>query len=274
MGEWIRGFFSNLGTYGMRIFSAALIAAIGWWVARFLSRLLGNTLVKGKVDHTLANFCKNLCYVILLVFVAIAVLNKLGVETTSLAVVIGAIALAIGFALQGALANFAAGIMLIMFKPFRSGDLVEIAGNKGTLVEIQLFNTILNSPDNVRIIIPNGRVTGNNIMNYTVNGILRIDLLVRISYEDELKKAKETIDHVLTANNNVLGDPKPCVTVCELGENSVNLAVRPWVNAEDYWQVYYEITEQIKLELEDNNISIPYPHRQVQTVQKRSHAMH
>lgn len=237
MNGWIGRVYEYLATYWLRVLAAAVILVVGWWAARFISQLLNKTLIKGKVDETLANFCRNLCYVILLVFVAIAALNKLGVETTSFAVVVGAVALAIGFGLQGSLANFAAGIMLIMFKPFKTGDFVELAGKSGTVMEIQLLNTIINSPDNVRVIIPNGQVTNNNILNYTVNGIRRIDLSIGVSYQDDLKKAKDVIEHVLTGHEKVLDDPAPTVTVCELAESSVNFAVRPWAKTDDYWQV-------------------------------------
>lgn len=274
MNSWIGRVYEYLATYGLRIFAAVLILAVGWWTARFISRLLSKTLIKGKVDKTLANFCRNLCYVIILVFVAIAALNKLGVETTSFAVIVGAIALAIGFGLQGSLANFAAGIMLIIFKPFKTGDFVELAGKSGTVMEIQLFNTVLNSPDNVRVIIPNGQVTNNNILNYTVNGIRRIDLSIGVSYQDDLKKAKDVIEHVLTGHEKVLDDPAPTVMVCELAESSVNFAVRPWAKTDDYWQVYFEVTEQIKIDLDRNEISIPYPQRDVHMVKEHAHAAH
>lgn len=195
MNGWIGRVYEYLATYGLRVLAATVILVVGWWAAKFISQLLNKTLIKGKVDETLANFCRNLCYVILLVFVAIAALNKLGVETTSFAVVVGAVALAIGFGLQGSLANFAAGIMLIMFKPFKTGNFVELAGKSGTVMEIQLFNTIINSPDNVRVIIPNG-------------------------------------------------------------------------------QVYFEVTEQIKIDLDRNEISIPYPQRDVHMVKEHAHAAH
>jgi len=274
MNSWIDRIYGYLATYGLRVFAAVVIFVVGWLIAKFVSRMLGKALVKGKVDETLANFCRNLCYVVLLVFVTIAALNKLGVETTSFAVVVGAAGLAIAFALQGSLANFAAGIMLIMFKPFKTGDFVELAGKCGTVMEIQLFNTVIDSPDNVRIIIPNGQVTNSNILNYTVNGIRRIDLSVRISYQDDLKKAKDVIEHVLTSHEKVLGDPAPMVTVCELAESSVNFAVRPWAKASDYWQVYFEVTEQIKIDLDSNEMSIPYPQQEVHMVKELAHSTH
>ena len=184
-------------------------------------------------------------------------------RTTSFAVIVGAAGLAIGFALQGSLANFAAGIMLIIFKPFKGGDFVELAGQKGTVKEIQIFNTILNSPDNVRIIIPNGQVTGSNIVNYTVNGTRRVDLVVGVSYDDDLKKARQVIEQVLAGDDRILSDPPVTVAVSELADSSVNFVVRPWVKTADYWDVYFNITEGIKLALDKNGITIPYPQRDI-----------
>jgi len=220
-------------------------------------------LVKSKVDKTIAKFAKHLTYIGLLVFVVIAALARLGVETTQFAVALGAAGLAIGLALQGSLANFASGFLMILFRPFKVGDFIEAAGVKGTVKEIQIFNTIIDTPDNVRIIIPNGQVTGGNILNYTANGTRRVDLAVGVSYEDDLKKAKEVIERVLAGDNRVLKDPAATVAVSELGDSSVNFVVRPWVKASDYWNAYFDITGKVKVALDENGISIPYPQRDV-----------
>ncbi|MBN2592599.1 MAG: mechanosensitive ion channel [Sedimentisphaerales bacterium] len=177
---------------------------IGRWIAKLISSLIGKGMVKAKVEKTLVNFAENLCYIAMLVFVVIAALDKLGVQTGSFAVVVGAAGLAIGFALQGSLGNFAAGVMLVIFKSFKVGDFVELAGKMGTVQEIQIFNTILNSPDNVRIIIPNGQVTGSNIMNFTANGTRRIDLVVGVSYDDDLKKTRQVIENVILSDERIL----------------------------------------------------------------------
>jgi small conductance mechanosensitive channel len=263
MEQVLRTIYTYLATYGFRIIAAVVILVVGRWVARLLSNLVKKGMVKANVDETLAGFTQHLCYIALLVFVVIAALEKLGVRMTSFVVVVGAAGLAIGFALQGSLSNFAAGVMLIIFKPFKAGDYVEAGGKAGTVEEIQIFNTILKSPDNVRIIIPNGQVTAGNIMNYTVNGTRRIDLVVGVSYEDDLKKAQQVIEKVISGDERILKEPAYTVAVSELGESSVNFVVRPWVNAADYWAVRFDITEKIKLALDKNDITIPYPQHDI-----------
>ncbi|MGH2272306.1 mechanosensitive ion channel family protein [Anaerohalosphaeraceae bacterium U12dextr] len=256
-----------IATQGMdllfRLITAALIFYVGRWVARVLTNLLENVLNRAKVDPTLSKFVRNLLYFGLLVFVAIAALSRLGVETTSLVAVIGAAGLAVGLALQGSLSNFAAGVLLIIFKPFRVGDFVEVAGAKGVVQEIQIFTTVLHSPDNVRIIIPNSQVTGANIINYTANDKRRVDLVFGISYGDDITKAKQVITSVLLSDSRILRDPAPVVAVLGLGDSSVNIAVRPWVKAPDYWPTYFELNEKIKVSLEQNGLSIPFPQRDI-----------
>jgi small conductance mechanosensitive channel len=200
--------------------------------------------------------------------VIIAALSKLGVETASLAVVIGAAGLAVGFALQGTLSNFAAGVMLIIFKPFKLGDYVEAGGKAGTVKEIQIFNTVLHSPDNVRIIVPNGQVTSAPITNYTTTGTRRLDLVVGVSYESDLKKAKQLLQDIIAGDSRVMEEPAPTIAVAELGDSSVDFVVRPWVKTSDYWGLKFDLTEKIKLTFDENNISIPYPQRTVHMVNK------
>ncbi|MHC4507548.1 MAG: mechanosensitive ion channel family protein [Planctomycetota bacterium] len=255
--------YAYLAMYWLRVVAAIVIFVVGRWLAGLISKLVGRAMTRAKVDETLTNFVQNLCYIALLVFVIIAAINKLGVDTASFAVVVGAAGLAIGFALQGSLANFTAGIMLIIFKPFKVGDFVELAGKMGTVKEIQIFNTILNSPDNVRVIIPNGQATGSNIMNFTVNGTRRVDMVVGVSYEDDLKKAQQVIEGVLAEDDRILKDPPTTVAVSELGDNSVNFVVRPWVKAADYWDVRFDTIRKMKLALDKNGISIPFPQRDI-----------
>ncbi len=255
--------YKFLADYGLRIVGAIIILVVGYWLAQLISKLIGKAMTKAKVESTLTSFVQHLCQIGLLVFVVIAALNKVGVKTDSFVVVIGAAGLAIGFALQGSLSNFAAGIMLIIFKPFKVGDFIEAAGKMGTVQEIQIFNTILNSPDNIRIIIPNGQVTGGNIMNFTVNGTRRIDLVVGVSYGDDLKKTQQVIKEVIISDNRVLKEPAYTVAVSELGESSVNFVVRPWVKATDYWAVRFDLIEKIKLALDKNGITIPFPQRDI-----------
>lgn len=255
--------YAFIAAYWLKVLGAVLIFIIGRWLAKVISNLLAKAMTKSKVDATLTNFVKNLCHIALLTFVVIASLKKLGIPMTEFTVVVGAAGLAIGFALQGSLANFAAGVMLIIFKPFKVDDFVELAGKIGTVKEIQIFNTIINSPDNVRVIIPNGQVTGGNITNFTVNGTRRVDLVIGVSYDDNLKKTREVIEKVIAADNRILKDPAYTVAVSELADSSVNFVVRPWVNAADYWTVRFDLIEEIKLALDKNNITIPYPQRDV-----------
>lgn len=266
MGDILDKIYEYLVTYGLQVIAAIVILVVGRWLAKLITNIIGKMMLKAKVESTLVNFTKNLCYIGLLIFVVIAALNKLGVATTSFAVVVGAAGLAIGFALQGSLANFAAGIMLIIFKPFNVGDFVEVGGKTGVVQEIQIFNTIINSPDNLRIIVPNGQVTGSNITNYTVNGIRRVDLVAGVSYEDDLAKTKRILEDVVSSDSRVLKDPAYTVAVSELADSSVNFVVRPWVKVADYWDVYFDLTEKIKLTLDENGISIPYPQRDVHMI--------
>jgi small conductance mechanosensitive channel len=250
-------------TYGVRIIAAVLIFVIGRWLAGMLSKLLNKLMERGNVDPTLARFLGKLAYFLFLAFVIIAAVDKLGVQTTSLVAVLGAAGLAIGFALQGSLSNFAAGVMIIIFKPFKVGDFVEVAGTLGSVVQIGIFNTILNHPDNRRIIVPNSQVTGDKITNFTAIEKRRIDLVFGISYDDDIRKAKEVLEGIVTSDPRVLKDPAPVVAVSELGDSSVNLVCRPWVKPADYWDVYFETTEKAKVQIEAAGLSIPYPQRDV-----------
>jgi small conductance mechanosensitive channel len=263
MVQVINTIYAYLATYWLQVVGAVVIFVVGRWLAKVISKLVASSMTKAKVEPTLTNFVKNLCHIALLTFVVIAALKKLGIPMTEFTVVVGAAGLAIGFALQGSLGNFAAGVMLVIFKPFKVGDFVELAGKMGTVKEIQIFNTILNSPDNVQIIVPNGQVTGGNIMNFTVNGTRRIDLVVGVSYDDDLKKAHQVIENVILSDERILKEPAYTVAVSELGDSSVNFVVRPWVNSTDYWNVRFDITEKIKLALDKNDITIPYPQRDI-----------
>jgi small conductance mechanosensitive channel len=266
MEEFLTKIYEYMAEYGLKIIGAILIFIIGRWIAKIISRLIEKWMLKSHVEKTLAKFAKSLSNIVILIFVVIAALGTAGVETTQFAVVVGAGGLAVGLALQGTLGNFASGFLMIIFRPFKVEDFVEIGGIKGTVSEIQIFNTIINTPDNVRAIIPNSQVTGGNILNYSVNGTRRVDLVVGISYEDDLKKAQEVITNVLAADDRVLQNPAPTVAVSELGDSSVNFVVRPWVKAADYWDIYFDMTAKVKLGLDQNGISIPYPQRDVHMI--------
>ncbi len=255
--------YEYLAQYGLKIVGALIIFIVGRWLAKFISQSIEKALLKSRIDKTLAKFLKNLSNIVMLIFVIMAAAAPLGIETAQFAVALGAAGLAIGLALQGSLANFASGFLMIIFRPFKVGDFIEAAGVKGTVKEIQIFNTIVNTPDNVRAIIPNAQITGGNVLNYTANGTRRVDLVVGISYEDDLKKAKTIIEGVLVSDDRVLNDPGPTVAVNELADSSVNFVVRPWVNSADYWDTYFDMTTKIKLALDENDITIPFPQRDV-----------
>ncbi|MDP8266627.1 MAG: mechanosensitive ion channel [Candidatus Aceula meridiana] len=256
-------------SYGLNFIAAILIFVIGKWVAGVISRFIESMMIKGKADKTLAGFVRNLSSMAILVFVIIAALNKLGVETTSMVAVIGAAGLAIGLALQGSLANFAAGVILIIFKPFKTGDLIEAGGALGIVQEVQIFNTLLNTVDNRLVIIPNAKVTGDNIINFTSLPKRRVDLVFGISYSDDMKLAKDALLKVATSDPRVLKDPAPVVAVSELGDSSVNLVCRPWVAPADYWGVYFDVIEKGKLALETAGCTIPFPQNDVHFYQEK-----
>ena len=190
-------------------------------------------------------------------------MDRVGIKLTAAIAVLGAAALAVAFALQGSLSNFAAGILMVIFKPFKVGDFVTVAGVQGTVQEIQILNTVLNSPDNVRIIVPNAQVTGGTISNFTANATRRIDLTIGVSYDDDIKKAKQVIEGVLAADARILKTPAPMVAVSELADSSVNFVVRPWVKSADYWDVYFDTTAKLKTALESNGLTIPFPQQDV-----------
>ena len=240
-----------------------IVFILGKLIAKMLVSFLYNALKKSKIDETLSIFLKNLAYSALMLIVIIASLETLGLKTTSFYAVLGAAGLAIGLALQGSLSNFAAGVLLILLRPFQVGHFVDAGGAKGTVIDIDIFTTTFNTPDNVRMVIPNSKITSDNIVNYSANPTRRVDLVMGISYEDDIKKAKETMENVLREEPRILADPPFVVRVCELADSSVNFHVRPWVKAEDYWNVYFDLTEKLKLALEDNGLTIPFPQRDV-----------
>lgn len=255
--------------YGLKIIAAVLIFIIGRWVAKVLRSVLERMMRKGKVEETLISFVAHLVYVLLLLIIIIAALNQLGIQTTSFIAIIGAAGLAIGLALQGSLANFAAGVLMIIFRPFKVGDYIEGGGTAGTVEEIQIFNTILKSPDNKIIIVPNAKITGENITNYSARDTRRMDLIFGVSYSDDLQKVKEVLKDILTSDDRILKDPAPTIGVLELADSSVNFAVRPWVQTADYWTIFFDMKEKIKMRFDAEGISIPFPQRDVHLYELR-----
>jgi small conductance mechanosensitive channel len=254
-------------TWATNLLWAIVIFVVGRWIAGFASRNTPRFLKRFKVGETLAQFASNLVYVGLLIFTILAALDQLGIETTSFIALLGGAGLAIGLALEGGLANFAAGVMILLFKPFEVGDLVEMAGEFGHVEKIQIFNTIVITLDNKTVIIPNAQITGNNITNYSRKGYLRLDLVIGISYGDDIRRAKTVLNEILEAEPLVLADPKPVVAVYELGDNSVNLAVRPYVDTQHYWPAHFALMEAIKLRFDEEGISFPFPQRDVHLFQ-------
>jgi small conductance mechanosensitive channel len=255
--------FDMLTVFGTKLIVALLILIVGVWIAKLIRRGFLAILKKRELDPMVTTFLTNLVYYTLLIFVVIAALNQLGVQTTSLIAVFGAAGLAIGLALQGSLANFAAGFLILIFRPYRVGDYIEGAGVSGSIEKLQVFNTILNTPDNKVVIIPNANMLSGNIINYSQKETRRVDLVVGIGYEDDIPKAKKLLQDIVTNHKLVLKDPTPVVAVSELADSSVNIVVRPWVKTADYWTVHFELTESIKHEFDANGISIPYPQRDV-----------
>lgn len=249
--------------HGTKFLTAVVIFIIGKWIAKRIVSIIDKAFDKADVEPTLANFLENIIFGILMAFIVIAALSQMGIETTSLAAVIAAAGLAVGLALQGSLSNFAAGVLIILFKPFKSGDYVEIAGVGGTIEEITIFTTQLATPDNREIIIPNNNITTGTIVNYSAKKKRRIDLLVGVSYDADLKKARKIFEKVVASDDRILKNPEPTIAVMELGASSVDFVVRPWVKSKDYWDVRFDLTEKVKVELDKAGIGIPFPQRDV-----------
>ena len=257
---------------GPSVLAAIVIFVVGRWIAKIITKLVARVASKAKVDPILVKFMGSVTYAVLLMLVVISALGKLGINTTSFVAIVGAAGLAIGFAFQGTLGNLASGVMLILFRPFKTGDYIEAGGTAGTVEEVQIFATILRTPDNKRIIIPNGTVVGGNITNYSANPTRRVDLVFGIGYGDDLRKAKSVLETIVKEHPQVLADPAPTIAVSELADSSVNFVVRPWVNTADYWTVYFDITETVKLRLDQEGISIPFPQRDVHLFKEESSA--
>ncbi len=245
--------------YTFNLLGAVAIFIVGKWIARRLTKLIKAMMEKGNVDQTLVEFAESLVFIMLMVVVILAALNTLGVQTTSVVAILGAAGLAIGLALQGTLANVGAAVLIILFRPFKVGDFVTVAGETGSVDDINLFSTTLSPVDNRTIIIPNGKIIGDTITNYSKKEKRRVDLVFGIGYGDDLKLAKETLAEILNADERILKDPEPFVAVSELGDSSVNFVTRSWVKTEDYWNVHFDTIEKVKLTFDERGISIPYP---------------
>jgi small conductance mechanosensitive channel len=225
-------------------------------------------MTQSKVDDILVSFIGNILYFALLMVVVIAAVDRLGVNTSSVLAIFAAAGLAVGLALKDSLSNFAAGVMLVLFKPFKDGDFVEVAGNAGVVEQVRIFNTVIRTGDNREIIIPNSHIYGDTIVNFSARDTRRIDLVFGIGYDDDIKQAKLLIEKTMADDERILKDPEPVVMVLELADSSVNFAVRPWVNASDYWAVRSDLLEALKINCDSEGISIPYPQRDVHVYQE------
>lgn len=261
MEEYLQIATELLIRYTPKVITALLILIVGLYLIKVIIKSSRKLMDKRGIDITLQKFLGNLGGWILKILLFITVISQLGVATTSFAAIIAAAGLAIGLALQGSLGNFAGGVLIMIFKPFRIGDLIEAQGEIGVVKEIEIFTTKLTGLSNKEIIIPNGSLSNGNIVNYSTEGTRRVDLVFGVSYDADIKQTKDVLMKVLTSNDKVLKDPKPSVTVLELADSSVNFAVRPWCKTEHYWDVYFDTTEKAKLELDKAGIEIPYPHR-------------
>ena len=269
MEETIKGLQVLMTAYGLKVLGAIATLIIGIWLARWLARIVGKVLHKRSVDPTLTKFAISLVKIALITFVIISAISQVGIETTSFVAVIGAAGLAVGFALQGSLSNFASGVMLIIFKPVKVGNYIEGGGAAGSVESIGIFVTTLVTPDNKVIYIPNSALTGSNITNYSAKDTRRVDMVFGIGYGDDIDKAKNVIKFVIDNDSRILKDPAPQIVVSALADSSVNFNVRPWVNSADYWGVYFDVTEQIKKKFDEQNISIPFPQRDIHMFQNQ-----
>jgi len=258
-----KGFVDFIIPWTTNLIAAVLIFIVGSIVAKWLVNLIGRALGKSKMDEMLVNFLKSILKWVLILIVLIAAIDQLGIDTTSFIAVLGAAGLAVGLALKDSLQNFASGVMLLIFRPFKAGDLVKAGGEEGVVEEIRIFSTKMRSPDNQELIIPNGDIFNGTITNVTARDTRRIDLVIGIGYDDDIKLAKDTMEKVVNANELVLDDPEPFIAVGELGGSSVDFLVRPWVKTSDYFVTKCALTEEIKLALDEAGISIPYPQMDV-----------
>ena len=248
---------------GISILMALAILIVGRQLVKLILRLITVALEKSKVEDTVRIFVTNLLNTLLMILVFIAAINQLGIETTSIIAVLGAAGLAIGLALQGSLSNFAAGILIVIYRPYKVGDYIEAGNHAGTVKDIQIFSTVLKTPDNKIVVVPNGSIMNGSIVNYSDQDTRRVDLIISCSYEDDIDKVRSVLEDILKKEKRILKDPKPQIAVAELADSSVNFIFRPWVKRTDYLPVYYSLLEEVKKRFDKEGISIPYPQSDV-----------
>jgi small conductance mechanosensitive channel len=249
--------------YAPKLLLAIITLIVGLWIIKFIVKGIKKALEKSKVDESLKKFLASLLSTLFKILLFISVASMVGIETTSFVAIIGAAGLAVGFALQGSLGNFAGGVLILLFKPFKVGDFIDTGGHAGSVSAIHIFNTVLKTPDNKTIILPNGGLSSGSITNFSTEATRRVDMTFGIGYGDDLKKAKEVLGSLVNSDDRVLKDPVPMVVVSGLGDSSVNFTVRAWVSAADYWGLFFDMQERVKLEFDKQGISIPFPQRDV-----------
>jgi len=256
--------------FGLKLLTALIVVIVGKQLVKILLKVIKVALEKANTEETVRIFIANLLNTVFTVIIFVAAINQLGVETTSIIALLGAAGLAIGLALQGSLANFASGILIVIFRPYKVGDYIEAGTNAGTVKDIQIFSTVLRTPDNKTIVVPNGSIMDGSITNYSEQPTRRIDIIASCSYEDDLDKVKQVLKTILDSEDRILTEPKPQIAVSELAESSVNFIVRPWVNSSDYLPVMYSLLEQIKKTFDQEGISIPYPQSDIHIHEKKA----
>ncbi len=257
--QWLQDNSGLVVTYGIRFVVALAIFFIGRWLARMVSSLSQRALDHRQVDKAVGSFLSSIIYALIVAATVLVAFGHLGIETTSFIAILGAAGLAVGLALQGSLSNFASGVLIILFRPFKAGDFVEAGGVSGSVEKIEIFSTVLKTPDNKAIILPNSLITGAPITNYSAEPTRRIDLVIGVGYDADLRLAKQVLKDIVDGHPAILKDPAATVAVVELADSSVNFAVRPWVKTADYWPTYFDLMETVKLKLDENNINIPFP---------------
>ena len=252
-----------LSTFGISLFIALCILVIGRQVVKVLIKVINSALERSKTEDTVRIFVTNLLNTLLMIVVFIAAINQLGIETTSIIAVLGAAGLAIGLALQGSLSNFAAGILIVIYRPYKVGDYIQADSHLGTVLDIQIFSTVLKTPDNKLVIVPNGSIMNGSIVNFSHQAERRVDIIASCSYDDDIDKVKSVLADILSNDERILSEPKPRIALSELADSSVNFIVRPWVKNADYLDVYYSLLEEIKKRFDQEGTSIPYPQSDV-----------
>ena len=260
---------SMLQEYGPKLLLAIATLLIGLWIIKIISRLVKKGIMRSNIDDSLSGFLSTGLSMTLKVLLVISVAGMLGIQMTSFIAILGAVGLAVGMALSGTLQNFAGGVMILIFKPYKVGDYIEAQGHAGIVKEIQIFNTILKTPDNKKIIIPNGGLSTGSMINYTAEETRRVDFTFGISYNDDIDKAKGILQALVDSNDLIMKDPEPFIGVIELGDSSVNIVVRVWAKTSDYWNVFFPMQEIVKKTFDKEGISIPFPQRDVHLYQTK-----